>query len=492
MNFPQDRRAPCRAVLFDLDGVLIDSTPAHARAYADVMARHGLAPVDYATLAGRPTREVFAELGFDGPGLDEIVREKQEAAREILRSETPLFPGAQVLLERLHAKELRLALVTGGSRETVRVVVERFGLEAWLDSVVTGEDVERGKPAPDSFLEACTRLDVLPEEALCVEDSASGLRSARAAGVPTCLVGGAEESASLGALADVVVEDLPSLSACLLDGEAEPEASPVHFLGRVASRRPRSRCVAVVPAAGKGSRLGHSGPKLLYPIGGEPILHHLERQLSQVAESIVLVVSPEGLEPIREAAESLATPTELAVQPQPVGMADAVLSAREVPTAADAELLLIVWGDQVVLRADTLRRLVVMLEDAEADLAFPTRTLANPYIHFERDREGRLCRVRQAREDDDMPAIGESDCGVFLVRREDFFARLADYVATPSERGQVTGEVNFLPFLVSERAGFERICALRGVDPKETLGVNTPEEAARAERYLSEFEAAAR
>jgi len=492
MNFPQHRRAPCRAVLFDLDGVLIDSTPAHAGAYADVMARHGLAQVDYAKLAGRPTREVFAELGFEGSGLDEIVREKQEAAREILRSETPLFPGAQALLEGLHGKQVRLALVTGGSRETVRVVVERFGLDAWLGSVVTGEDVERGKPAPDSFLEACARLDVLPEEALCVEDSASGLRSARAAGVPTCLVARADVSPSLASLADAVVEDLPALSHCLLDDEVEPEASPVHFLDRVASRPPRSRCVAIVPAAGKGSRLGHAGPKLLYPIGGEPILHHLERQLAQVAEGIVLVVSPEGLAPIREAAESLATPTELAVQPEPIGMADAVLSARAAPGAAEAELLLIVWGDQVVLRAETLRRLVVMLEDAEADLALPTRTLSDPYIHFERDRAGALRQVRQARENDDMPAIGESDCGVFLVRRADFFERLAEYVAAPSERGRVTGEVNFLPFLVSERAGFQRICALRGVDARETLGVNTPEEAARAERYLGEFEAAAR
>jgi len=492
MNFPRDRRARCRAVLFDLDGVLIDSTPAHARAYAEVMARHGLDSIRYAKLAGRPTREVFGELGFDGTRLDEIVREKQVAAREILRSETPLFPGARELLERLHATEIRLALVTGGSRESVRVVVERFGLDAWLDSVVTGEDVGRGKPAPDPFLEACARLDVLPEEALGIEDSASGLRSARAAGIPVCLVGGREASATLGVLADAVAEDLPELSRHLLDSPPDPEASPVHFLDRIASSPLRSRCVAIVPAAGGGTRLGHSGPKLLYPIGGEPILHHLERQLSQVVEGIVLVVSPEGLAPIREAAARLATPTELAVQPQAVGMADAVLAARAAPSVAEADLLLIVWGDQVVLRAETLRRLVALLEDMDADLALPTRTLPNPYIHFERDRSGRLQHVRQAREDDDMPVIGESDCGVFLVRREEFFERLQGYVAAPVTRGRVTGEVNFLPFLVSEQAAFRRICTMRGIDPRETLGVNTPEEAALAQRYLGELEATSR
>jgi CTP:molybdopterin cytidylyltransferase MocA len=380
-----------------------------------------------------------------------------------------------------------VALVTGASRESVRVVVKRFGLDAWLDGVVTGEDTRRGKPAPDPFLEACARVDVLPEEALAIEDSESGLRSARAAGVPACLVGDLAASESPGLLADAVARDLPELSRRLLEDEPEPEASPVHFVERIASRGPRSRCVAIVPAAGRGTRLRHSGAKLLYEIGGEPILHHLDRQLCQVVEGMVLVVSPEGFAPIRDAAASLATPTELAVQDRPVGMADAVLAASSAPMTASAELLLIVWGDQVALRAETLRRLVALLEDTAADLALPTRTLPIPYIHFERDRSGRLRRVLQAREGDEMPAIGESDCGVFLVRREDFFERLRGWVAAPLERGRLTGEVNFLPFLVSQQAGFRKICAMRGIDPRETLGVNTPEDAALAKRYLEEL-----
>ena len=84
--------------------------------------------------------------------------------------------------------------------------------------------------------------------------------------------------------------------------------------------------------------------------------------------------------------------------------------------------------------------------------------------------------------------MGESDCGVFLVRREDFFERLRGYVAAPSELGAVTGEVNFLPFLVSAQAAFRQICAMRGIDRRETLGVNTAEEAALAQRYLGELE----
>jgi len=495
MNFPENRLAPCRAVLCDLDGVLIESSAAHAEAYARVFSRHDLPPIAYPEIAGRPTREVFRSLGFRGEQLDEIVREKQQEARKTLRTETRLCRGALELLDRLRATALRVALVTGASRESVRVISERFALDAYFDAVVAAEDTACGKPAPDPFLQACEQLDVLPEEALVVEDSDSGLRAARAAGIPVCLVGGVETPSGPP---DATVDDLVQLAGCLgmrpdgheADDAERSEAHPVRFLDRIEPRPRQSRCVAVVPAAGLGSRLGHPGAKLLFEVNGEPILCHLERELSRVVDGIVLVVSPQGAESIGKLAAALPTPIELAIQQQPLGMADAVLASRSAPLASGADLLLIVWGDQVTVRATTLQRLITLLEEADADLALPTRTRSNPYIHFQRDHSGRPVRVLQARENDEMPAIGESDCGAFLVRNVDFYQRLASYLASPSERGAVTGEVNFLPFLVSPHAGFQRICAMRGVDPKETLGVNTVEDAALAERYLRELQAA--
>jgi HAD superfamily hydrolase (TIGR01509 family) len=488
MSFPESRRAPCRAVLFDLDGVLIDSSAAHAEAYARVFARHGMEGIAYPEIAGRPTREVFARLGLVGERLDAIVREKQLAARETLGTQTRLFPGALELLAELRAAGLRVALVTGASRESVRVISERFALAAQLDAVVAAEDTACGKPAPEPFLLACERLDVLPDEALVVEDSESGLRAARAAGIPACLVG--EAAPAPGSKTDASVRDLFELAAWLRAGRADGvETSPVRFLDRIPARPRRSRCVAIVPAAGLGSRLGHPGAKLLYEVDGAPILCHLERQLAPVVDGIVLVVSPQGEGPIGERARALATPIELAIQPKPLGMADAVLASRSAPLAAAADLRLIVWGDQVTVQARTLQRLIALLEETGADLALPTRTRRHPYIHFERDRSGRPVRVLQARENDRMPAIGETDCGAFLVRSARFFQDLAGYLASPSERGAVTGEVNFLPFLVAP-AFFRKIACLRGVDPRETLGVNTAEEAALAGRYLRELRAA--
>jgi beta-phosphoglucomutase-like phosphatase (HAD superfamily) len=92
MNFPESRLAPCRAVLCDLDGVLIDSSAAHAEAYKRVFERHRLAGVAYPQIAGRPTREVFAGLGLTGARLDEIVREKR-VRRGALRSVDAPRPG---------------------------------------------------------------------------------------------------------------------------------------------------------------------------------------------------------------------------------------------------------------------------------------------------------------------------------------------------------------------------------------------------------------
>ena len=497
MNFPKNRLAPCRAVLCDLDGVLIESSAAHAEAYARVFSRHDLPPIAYREIAGRPTREVFGNLGFRGEQLDEIVREKQQEARKTLRTETRLCRGALELLAWLRDAELRVALVTGASRESVRVISERFGLAAYFDAVVAAEDTAVGKPAPHPFLAACEQLDVLPEEALVVEDSANGLRAARAAGIPVCLVGGAEPA---GEPPDAVADDLVQLTGDFCRAaealgdkpDRGADAHPIRFLDRIEPRPRQSRCVAVVPAAGLGSRLGHPGAKLLYEINGEAILRHLERQLARVVDGIVLVVSPQGAVPVGKLAAALPTPIELAIQAQPLGMADAVAASRSAPLAAGADLLLIVWGDQVTVQASTLQRLITLLEEAGADLALPTRTRSHPYIHFQRDRDGRPVRVLQARENDEMPALGESDCGAFLVRNAQFYERLASYLASPSERGAVTGEVNFLPFLVSPHAGFQRICAMRGVDLRETLGVNTPEDAALAERYLRELQTPAR
>ena len=483
------RDAPLRAVLWDFDGTLVASSPIHREAFARTLAELGLAPVPYERLAGRPTLEVFADLALTGAQLEEAVQRKQGLALAGLRGQPVLFEGALEVLRECRDRGSMMALVSGASRRTIEEVGRRYQLPRFFDAVIGAGDTERGKPDPEPFLEACRRLDVFPSEALAIEDSETGVRSAAAAGIPVCVVH--REGASFAervASASDLVELRHRLHDLALRGESE-DPSPVRFLARARPRPRTGRCVAVVPAAGRGTRLGHGGPKLLFEIGGAPILLHLYRQLRRVVDAIVLVVSPEGRDPIRQCAERLGLDVQLAIQPEPVGMADAVYSARRCEATERADSFLVVWGDQVTLRASTVERLMAAHTASRADISLPTRIIRDPYIHFERNRTGRLTRVLQRREGDPMPTLGENDCGVFLVRNRNCFSRLESFLQAPGERGAHTGEVSFLPFLVSS-PHVSRVCCLRGIDPRETLGVNTPTEAELAGRYLQELEAA--
>lgn len=472
-------RAPCRAVLWDLDGVLIDSSPVHQASYEKVYERYGLAAVPYPTIAGRTTREVLAGMGLGGPLLDEAVRAKQEAARRELAAADVLHEGALAALADCRDLGLASAIVTGSSAATVEMIRRRFGFDRFLDEIVAAEDAAPGKPHPDPYLEGCRRLDVLPVEALVVEDAAPGIRSALAAGTRVCQV----HTGDVGVEPHLRAGDLTAVRRILAarSCQADPRGA-LRFARHVEPVPAPSSCVAVVPAAGRGSRLGLDRPKVLLSIAGASILEHIHSQLCEVAAEIVVVVSPEGRDEVARHARQRSLNVHLVVQEEPSGMAGAVLCAGRVATAARSARLLIVWGDQVTLRAATLRRLVAVHRQTGAEVSLPTRVVEEPYIHLVRSERGLLTGVLQRREGDPMPGRGENDCGVFLVENRDFFARLARHLAEPGQRGRVTGEVNFLPFLTG--GSFAGTCCLRGVDERETLGVNTPEEAERAARLL--------
>lgn len=188
------------AVIFDVDGTLADTErdghrPAFNRAFAD----HGL---DYrwdvptygrllAVTGGRRRIEGYlAEQGHPDPaGLAPALhRAKTEHfVRWVESGPVQSRPGVQALMTDLHRQRVRLAVATTGSRAWVLPLLERlFGL-ALFDVVVTGDDVERLKPAPEAYRRALDRLDLPQTQTLAVEDSAPGLAAARAAGL-RCLV----------------------------------------------------------------------------------------------------------------------------------------------------------------------------------------------------------------------------------------------------------------------------------------------------------------
>ncbi|NRQ31509.1 HAD family phosphatase [Nonomuraea sp. NN258] len=175
------------ACVFDLDGVLVDSEPVWEEVRRAFVADHGgvWQPDTQSRLMGMSTGEWAAYLHELGVRLtpDEIARGviDQMAAR-YRDAGVPLLPGAQAAVRRL-AASLPLGLASSSPRALIDVVLDATDLTSCFAATVSTEEVERGKPAPDGYLEAARRLGVDPKGCVAVEDSSNGLRSAHAAGM---------------------------------------------------------------------------------------------------------------------------------------------------------------------------------------------------------------------------------------------------------------------------------------------------------------------
>lgn len=172
-------------LIFDMDGVLVDTNDCHSRAYDDLWNQLGVNGVAYEEIAGRKTTEVIAEITAPlNPSPMQIadwVSFKQQRARQYLASQRITFQDSVESigrLSRLGGKRVRLAIGTGASRETTAMVLRRLGWGEAFSVIVTGEDVVEGNPAPEIYLAAMERAGASPQRTLIVEDSRSGLRAA--------------------------------------------------------------------------------------------------------------------------------------------------------------------------------------------------------------------------------------------------------------------------------------------------------------------------
>jgi len=175
------------AVAFDLDGVLIDSEPVWEevrRAYVDAAGGRWL-PEAQRRLMGMSTPEWSAYLSRDlgvGRPPEVVAAEVLERMAERYGQRPPLLPGAVAAVERL-AEHWPLGLASSSSRQLIELVLAASGLAGRFRVTVSTEEVPRGKPAPDAYLEVAARLGVDPAECAAVEDSSNGVRSAAAAGM---------------------------------------------------------------------------------------------------------------------------------------------------------------------------------------------------------------------------------------------------------------------------------------------------------------------
>ena len=199
----------CGAILFDMDGVLVDSTPAVARVWTIWALRHGLVPDDVVRHAhGRPSLATIRELLPQGDHQAEN-REVERLEIEDISDVTAL-PGALNLLQSMPLQ--RWSIVTSATRRLAEVRLRAAGLPVPMH-LVTSDDVQRGKPFPDPYLKGAEILGVSPSDCVVVEDAASGVRSGKAAGARVlALFTTSSDAELLGAGADWIAQDLSSLS----------------------------------------------------------------------------------------------------------------------------------------------------------------------------------------------------------------------------------------------------------------------------------------
>lgn len=174
------------AILFDCDGTLADTMPAHYRAWLHVTKHHGILFDEdrFYALGGRPTRDILATLANEASieiDLDRASEMKESAFLEQVKYVKAIDPVIAAL-RRAHG-HVPVAVVTGGYRDVCEKILLQIGIRELFDCIVASEDTNRHKPAPDPFLEAARRLGVAPEGCLVWEDSDLGIEAARQAGM---------------------------------------------------------------------------------------------------------------------------------------------------------------------------------------------------------------------------------------------------------------------------------------------------------------------
>ena len=179
---------PLRAVIFDLDGILADSEPWWNEIDSKLLAEYGV------IYRGEYHREVlgvsyrlaveFYKKAFGlSASIEELMRRRGEIATEFFANRVGLFPSTKRTLERLRDMKVRLAIATSSVSASARPFLDRHGLTPFFDGIVTGDEIERGKPDPDIYLRAAKKLGIRADACLVIEDALSGIAAGKAAGM---------------------------------------------------------------------------------------------------------------------------------------------------------------------------------------------------------------------------------------------------------------------------------------------------------------------
>jgi len=210
-------------VVFDLDGLLVDSERVQAMAFNEVLSPYGirLSDEDFAKLVGISTAQNFADLARMHPrlaiDLHAIIRAKDRAYAALVPVEMRAMPGAPALVERLSRAGVPMAVASSSFRGDVESCLRQVGLDALLATVSPGDEVPRTKPWPDVYLRAAGMLGLAPARCVALEDAVAGVKAAKAAGMRCIAVPNRYTRGHDFAAADLAVDGLPDVTLAALE-----------------------------------------------------------------------------------------------------------------------------------------------------------------------------------------------------------------------------------------------------------------------------------
>ena len=204
-------------VIFDLDGVLVDTGWAHKQSWYDLAEKEGFDMSDdffYKTFGMRNDQIIpmLAGRGTSSKEVERLSQWKEERYRELIVENLTLPPGVGELLGDLKRSGFLLAVGSSAPKANLNLVLERVKIRDYFNACVTGEEVIKGKPAPETFVKAAQKLGLPPDCCAVVEDAVQGVEAGKAAGMPVVAVTTTRDRSALSA-ADIIVDGLGELKA---------------------------------------------------------------------------------------------------------------------------------------------------------------------------------------------------------------------------------------------------------------------------------------
>ncbi len=183
-----------KAVIFDMDGLMIDSERVTFEGYQKVLKDMNLTMSEefYKTLLGKPIKGIYQRFydtyGNDFP-IDRVIKDVHHYMASRFETEgVPLKTGLIPLLKYLRENNYKTIVATSSQRHRVDTILNLAGIESYFDDSICGDEVTKGKPDPEVFLNSCDKLGVLPNEAIVLEDSEAGIQAAYSAKIPVICI----------------------------------------------------------------------------------------------------------------------------------------------------------------------------------------------------------------------------------------------------------------------------------------------------------------